>query len=335
MTDLPKTATVGVLLPTTTRPADLVDTSVLVEKLGFSELWVGEDYFYLAGPSSAAIALSVTSNITVGIGLVSAVVRHPAVLAMEISTIAGAFPGRLVTGIGHGVPVWTKQMGLYPKSPVTALSTVIETTGRLLAGETLAIDDGPYYFDNVSLVHPLAADQSAPLYAGVVGPKSLEMSGQSADGTIMSMLAGPKYLSFVREKLAEGAARTGRDITTHQIPTFAIYSVSDDREAARADARPVVAHFLDAIGPSAMTDVYGINDDLKEILALDDSAKIAAAIPDEWIDYFAVAGTPAECIDKIRALRDAGATSVVLAPYPAEKSVAVLEQTATDVLPHL
>ncbi|MDS1116737.1 LLM class flavin-dependent oxidoreductase [Gordonia westfalica] len=327
------TPPVGVLLPTTTLPADLAATSVLVENLGFSELWVGEDYFYLAGPSSAAIALSSTSNITVGIGLVSAVVRHPAVLAMEVSTIAGAFPGRLITGIGHGVPLWTKQMGLYPKAPLKALRAVLDTTGRLLAGEKLTIEDGPYYFDEVELVNPLGEGERAPLYAGVVGPKSLEASGQCADGTIMSMLAGPKYLTYVRERLAAGAARVGRDISDHRIPTFAIYSVSDDRESARADARPVVAHFLAAVGPSAMTEVYGVSDELKDILSLGDSTKIAEAIPDEWIDFFAVAGTPEECVEKIKALLAAGASSVVLAPYPAEKSVKVLEQTAAEVLP--
>ena len=54
--------------------------SALADELGFSELWISEDCFYTGGISGAAIALGATSSIRVGLGLVSAVVRHPAVL---------------------------------------------------------------------------------------------------------------------------------------------------------------------------------------------------------------------------------------------------------------
>ena len=60
----------------------------------------------------AALALQATSQITVGLGVVASVARHPAVTAMEIATLVRAYPGRFLPGIGHGVPFWTDQMGL-------------------------------------------------------------------------------------------------------------------------------------------------------------------------------------------------------------------------------
>lgn len=324
---------VGVLVHGSTPPNRLVSVCRGIEDAGFGALWLAEDYFFLGGPTSAAMALQATREIPVGIGILSAVVRHPAVTAMEISTLSLAFPGRLITGIGHGVPFWTRQMGLYPKSPLRSLRTVIETTRALLDGRTLTIEDGPYLFDNVSLVHPNPG--GVELYAGVIGPKSLELSGEVADGTIMSVIAAPKYLDFARSWIAKGATRSGRDPNTHALPTFVLYHVDRDGAAARAAAREGLAFYLQAVGPTAMTGVYDINDRLTEILALGEPAAVAAALPDEWVDTFTIAGTPADCVRKIQAFLAAGATSLVLAPYPAAANEAVLALTTTDVLPHV
>src|SRR5436190_24060822 len=94
---------VGLLLGSGTPPELRAPMSAVGEGLGFSERWISEDCFYTGGVSGAAIALSATSRIQVGLGLVSAVVRHPAVLAMECATLARAFPGRFRPGIGLGL----------------------------------------------------------------------------------------------------------------------------------------------------------------------------------------------------------------------------------------
>lgn len=324
---------VGVLVHGSTRPDQLVSVCRGIEDAGFGALWLAEDYFFLGGPTSAAMALQATRDIPVGIGILSAVVRHPAVTAMEISTLGLAYPGRLVTGIGHGVPFWTKQMGLYPASPLRSLRTVIESCRALLDGQTLTIEDGPYRFDHVCLTHPNPG--GVPLYAGVIGPKSLELSGEIADGTIMSVIAAPKYLDFARSWIATGAARAGRDPGAHALPTFVLYHVDRDPAVARAAAREGLAFYLQAVGPTPMTGVYGINDELTEILARGELAAVAAALPEDWVDTFTICGTPEECVRKIRTFLAAGATELVLAPYPAAANEQVLALTASDVLPHV
>jgi len=115
-----------------------------VEDRGFDQLWLSEDYFFLGGISSTVAALQATKSIPVGLGIVSSVVRHPAVTAMEIATTARLFPGRLMAGIGHGVPAWTQQMGVYPASPLTAMREAVTAVRRLLDGETLT-EDGNYF----------------------------------------------------------------------------------------------------------------------------------------------------------------------------------------------
>ena len=322
---------VGVLVHGSTPPNKLVGVCRSIEDAGFGTLWLAEDYFFLGGPTSAAMALQATRSIPVGIGILSAVVRHPAVTAMEISTLGLAYPGRLAAGIGHGVPFWTRQMGLYPSSPLRSLRTVIESCRALLDGQTLTIEDGPYRFDYVTLTHPNPG--GVPLYAGVIGPKSLELSGEIADGTIMSVIAAPDYLDFARRSIDKGAVRSGRDAGAHAMPTFVLYHVDPDPAVARAAGREGLAFYLQAVGPTPMTGVYGINDQLSEILALGDLAAVAAALPEEWVETFTVSGSPAECVRKIRTFLAAGATEVVLAPYPAAANERVLDLTAAAVLP--
>src|ERR1700756_2812264 len=116
-----KTPAVGLVLGTSVPPERVGEAAAAGERLGYNELWLLEDYFFTGGISAATVALNATERIPVGIGIVSAMGRHPAVLAMEIATIARTYPRRFRPGIGLGAPVWLDQMGLRPKSQLTAL----------------------------------------------------------------------------------------------------------------------------------------------------------------------------------------------------------------------
>jgi Luciferase-like monooxygenase len=74
-----------------------------VEEFGYDELWIVEDCFYAGGIASAATALAATERITVGLGILPAVLRNPAATAMELAALARLHPGRVVPGLGHGV----------------------------------------------------------------------------------------------------------------------------------------------------------------------------------------------------------------------------------------
>ena len=98
---------------------------------------MAEDYFEHGGVASVAAALAATNRLPIGLGVVAAPVRHPAVTAMEFATLAGVHPGRLMVGIGHGSPGWMDQMGLRPASPLGLLREAATAVRRLLAGEEI------------------------------------------------------------------------------------------------------------------------------------------------------------------------------------------------------
>jgi alkanesulfonate monooxygenase SsuD/methylene tetrahydromethanopterin reductase-like flavin-dependent oxidoreductase (luciferase family) len=99
MTSVPS---LGILIGTSTPPGEVGPLAARAEQRGFSEVWVAEEYFGYGGFAGASLALAATDRIRVGLGIVSATGRHPAVTSMEIASLAAAFPGRLAVAVGHG-----------------------------------------------------------------------------------------------------------------------------------------------------------------------------------------------------------------------------------------
>jgi alkanesulfonate monooxygenase SsuD/methylene tetrahydromethanopterin reductase-like flavin-dependent oxidoreductase (luciferase family) len=182
----------------------------------------------------------------------------------------------------------------------------------------------------VTATHPV---QDVPILTGVLGPKSLRLSGSIADGTVISVLAGTNYLQSANEHIREGMAESGR--TEHLTPTFALFSVNNDSKKARGLVRPALVAYIAAVGPhNPLTAAFGYGEQIAELLA-EGVETMADKIPEEWIDTLAVAGDPDEVAVRISALRAAGASSVVLSPVNPDTAIEELELAATAVLPQI
>ncbi len=232
---------IGLVLGSAVAPEQVQGAAATAEACGFDEIWLAEDYFFTGGISGAALVLAATAHITVGLGVVSAVARHPALLAMELSTLSRTYDDRLIAGIGLGVPAWVRQMGLHPRSPLSALRECVTTTKALLRGETVDARGEVFSFNNVTLVYP-ETGAPTPVRMGVIGPKMLQLSGEVADGSVLSVSAGHDYVRWAKDRIDEGRARAGR-ADHHPITVFAIYAVDDDGGAARESARARLAFY--------------------------------------------------------------------------------------------
>ncbi|MEU9823269.1 LLM class flavin-dependent oxidoreductase [Pseudonocardia alni] len=304
---------IGVLVHRSTPPERIAGFARAAEDAGFGELWLAEEFLHTAAPVVAAVTLGATRRIPVGIGVVPAAVRHPAVTAMEVATLARAHPGRLVFGIGTGVERWNERMGVRTDRPLSVLRATLTTVRTLLDGAVADVGGDPFLLRSAQLGHPVAPG-AVRLVAGAVGPRALELAGEVADGVVLAHLSSPRYVALARERVAAGAARAGRPATGTTLTAFVIHAVDDDRDRARASARSAVGHYLHALAGTALTTVHPIGPELDRIVAHGDPARTTAEIPEEWIDRFAVVGTPGDCAGRIREFLAAGATSVVLSP---------------------
>lgn len=322
----------GLVLGSAMPPEQLLPAAIAADQGGLDELWFSEDCFFTGGISAAAAALAGTERIQVGLGVVSAMLRHPALLAMEVATMAGAFPGRVSAGIGLGVPAWLRQVGRSPRSQIGAMTECVTAVRRLLDGERLDAEGAEFSFAGVALEHPPA--QPVPLYMGVSGPKMLQMSGALADGSVLSVGAGARYVSWAKEQIEVGRAAAGRT-GPHRIVAFALYAVDDDRDKARDKIREPLSFYQAAGSPNAITRAEGTSEEVAALLDKGGRDLLASKMPEEWLSRLAVAGTPADCANQIAALYAAGADSVALFPVTHGRIEELARITAQQVVPLL
>jgi alkanesulfonate monooxygenase SsuD/methylene tetrahydromethanopterin reductase-like flavin-dependent oxidoreductase (luciferase family) len=274
---MPTDLRIGVMFDHDRPPEELTAFAVAAEEAGADDVWVVEDLGWAASMSSAALALAATRRVRVGIGVAPVPLRNAALLAMEFATLARVFPGRLVAGVGHGLPVWMRQVGAETTQKLALLEENITAVSGLLRGDTVTMRGRQVSIDGVRLVHPPAV--VPPIVTGVVGPRSLELSGRVADGTILPEGLGPDGIIAARENIERG--RSGD--RPHDIIVFAFLHADDDPARAAAATRATLAGQAEWLGVP----------------------------PEELFSMIGPAGTIA---GKVAALHDAGAGTVVLRP---------------------
>ena len=317
---------IGDMLP----PEQIGATARWIEEAGYSHLTVPEDLFYLPAQVGATLALGATERIPVGTSIVSAVTRHPAILAMEIAGISRVFPGRFWPGIGLGLPPWLEQMGLMPERPVAALRESVDSIKQLLAGETVQLAGKTVTLDKIAITHPAVED--VPITVAVMGPMMLRLSGQIADATLFAASAGLKYFEQAMADVATGLERAGRPADAMGYRTIALVCVDRDGARARDIIRPVMAEFLAEFADMSTVTRYGIGDELTDMVSRGGAEVVAKEMPDQWLDDLALVGTPREVADKVLSWVSVGIDVItVFLPHPSERDTLTL--LAEEVIP--
>lgn len=183
----------GVVYPAHALPEALPAFVAEIEADGFDELWMVEDCFLSGGMTLATIALARSDTLRVGVGLLPATVRNPAITAMEIATLARAYPGRVTIAFGHGVEGWMQQIGARPPRRVGALGEVVTAVRSLLAGETQTVAGAFVTLDAVALDHP--PDVVPEILIGTTGPQAIALAARHADGLLLPEGCGPRFIA--------------------------------------------------------------------------------------------------------------------------------------------
>lgn len=274
-------------------PERLRPVALAAEAAGLEELWLWEDCFTQSGVASMAAALAFTERLRVGVGLLPVPMRNVATTAMEAATLERLFPGRPRLGVGHGVLGWMGQIGARAASPLTLLGEYLDALRGLLVGETVTVSGRYVRLDAVRLDWPPAV---APrVFAGAEGPKTLELAGAKADGTILTGGTTPSQVRAAREIIDAG------------------------REAAgRTDRHPVIVYLPAVTGPDA------------EARLEQEGRRWRFPAGAE----FGVAGDAARIAEAVERWSEAGADTVVLQPMDDERDPeGFVRFVATEVRP--
>ncbi|HEX9311476.1 MAG TPA: LLM class F420-dependent oxidoreductase [Actinomycetota bacterium] len=133
----------------------------LVESLGFGAVWIGEATGKEA-LTHAGVLLAGGGRIVVGTGIASIWARDPISMANGARTLADAYPGRFVLGLGVSHPFLTEPRGRTFRQPFEHMRWYLE-----------AMDSAPYVGPDV---------EAPPRVLAALGPKMLELARDRASG---------------------------------------------------------------------------------------------------------------------------------------------------------
>mgnify|MGYP001306990099 CR=1 FL=1 len=209
-------------------PEKVREVARAAEDSGLAELWLWEDCFYGGAMSLASAMLAWTDRLPVAIGVLPVPLRNVALTAMETAALHRLFPGRVTVGVGHGVQRWMTQVGARVESPVTLLREYLFALRGLLRGERLTMEGRYVKLDRVALDWPPLT--AAPVFAAAAGPRTLRLTGQLADGTILDSSGDADRVREARQVIDEARAAADR-IGPHPVVLYLLTVTG--RDAAR------------------------------------------------------------------------------------------------------
>jgi alkanesulfonate monooxygenase SsuD/methylene tetrahydromethanopterin reductase-like flavin-dependent oxidoreductase (luciferase family) len=200
--------TLGAVFLPSLPPERLCGLAIAADQAGLEELWLWEDCFRESGIAAASAALAWTTRLRLGVGLLPVPLRNVALTAMEVATLHRLFPGRVHIGIGHGIQDWMAQVGARVESPITLLREHLTALRALLQGQQVNTTGRYVRLDAVALDWPPTSQ--ALVFAGATGPRTLRLSGEAADGTILTAGTSPAEVTRARQLVDEGRTAAGR-----------------------------------------------------------------------------------------------------------------------------
>jgi alkanesulfonate monooxygenase SsuD/methylene tetrahydromethanopterin reductase-like flavin-dependent oxidoreductase (luciferase family) len=117
---------------------------------------------------------------------------------------------------------------------------------------------------------------------------------------------------------------------------FVFFSVGSNRTQVRESIKALFAYCLaGCLAAPALFEPNGMLEELRDLFEGGGVEAVQSAMPEQWLDEFAVVGEADECAGKIRRFFEAGATSVILYPVPPTDAERMITLAATEVLPRI
>lgn len=261
-----------------------------IDRLGYGSLWIGEGIGGKDVFVRQAISLAATSRLVLGTGIANVWARHARTSHAAAATLADAFPGRFVLGLGIGHPFQAKAVG----AEFRPLRQLREYLDRM---------DAPIEEGMAEVASPAAP------YARIiaaVGPKMLELAADRTDGT----------QPFVQPVEHTVAARKILGPDKLVIQPLAVL-LTDDRTAGMAAAtalfdrvRAVPAYAQSWVNLGFSQDDIDKSDPrmVEAIIAVGDADAIAARVREhvdagaDHVPVFPIVPTPEESIAQLEKL---------------------------------
>jgi len=225
--------TTGVLLTPDRSAQHVVDDAVaqasLAHDVGVRHVWLGQQ-LDLDAVAVAGMIGAMVPGLAVGTSVVPINPRHPLILAAAAQTAQSASRGRFSLGVGLGVAMLEEWAFAIPTDHAAARLREYLTVLRAVRDTGTVEFRGRHVTAVDPQVMPVALPSAAPypIYVAAMGPRTLQVTGELADGTLP--YAGPRTLEeFIVPTIGKAAADAGRPAPR----VFGLVSVAVTGSSAR------------------------------------------------------------------------------------------------------
>jgi 5,10-methylenetetrahydromethanopterin reductase len=301
-----------------------------VEAAGWDGLVVVDSQNLSGDPYvSLAMAATATERIGLGPGVTNSVTRNAAVTATAIASVQRVAEGRAVLGIGRGDSALA-HLGRAP-ARVAQFERYLRHLQAYLRGESVPFDDivdipvevAPPMSElqladapTDSRIGWIAETDKVPVEVAASGPKVIEVGARHADRLMFTLGADTERLAWGIAHARQARTDAGLDPDGIAFGAYINAASHGDIDIARDLVRGGLTTF------ARFSVMHGktsgpLNDDNRKVLqdlrrAYDmrkhtqgDSRQAGVLTPD-FIDRFAIVGSPAQCVERLQGLAAQG-----------------------------
>jgi len=316
----------GVALQGVDPPDRFIEMCKLVESLGYGRLWITDSSLIARYVYVYLTLAAIHTRLEIGTAVTNPLTRHPALAANAIATIGELNGGRVALGIGAGDRPLL-ELGLEP-APRRAVREMVAAVRGLTSGQAVTTSEGEHPAGGFTLEQArlhAAPPIPVPVYIAASGPKMLQLAGEIADGVIVLAGLFPEGVQYALDRIAEGAARSGRSADDLDVTFFAYGSLSADSQHALEETRSIAAwfaqtapHYCELLGMSAQL-ISSIREQYSGS-EFHQAAAAASLVPDDAVRALGLTGTVDDCRAKLAMLCGLGVQHVTVFPLGGDRS---------------
>ncbi len=282
------------------------DLVVELADLGYTDLWTAEADG-TDGFTPLVLASQWAPEMRLGVAIIPAYTRGPALLAQTVASICEAAPGRFVMGIGSSSNVIVERWNGIPfEEPYKRTRDMVRFLRTAMTGERVKESYETFEVNGFTLRRP--PEQSPPILIAALRQGMLRLAGREGDGAIINWLSATD-VATVKPYVDEG----GPD---KEIAARIFVCPNPDAETVRAQAKFAIAAYLNVPVYAAFHEWLGRGEQLQGMWdnwKAGDRKAALAAIPDSVVDELIIHGTPEECREHIDRYHDNGVTTSAIA----------------------
>ena len=297
---------------------EAVQRAMRAEELGFEAIFFADSQMGNVDPYQVMAMCAVkTKKIRFGTAVTNMVYRDPTITANSFATLNEISEGRAIIGMGTGDgPVYS--LGR-TATKLVDFEKGLRTIRDLLHDRGIDVPKSKERAGgNVQLK---IGRRPVPIYISAEGPKTLRVAGRTCDGVILGTGFDKAVTDWARQCIAEGANEESRNLAAIDIMPAGMIVVDADGNLARKRVRSRMANRAhhnfrftmetvpegEAAGVKRFMDNFDISKPIEERVDPD-------FITEYLLERFTIAGTPAQCIAKVKRLETDGIQRILLTP---------------------